>query len=116
MSQAVGKQEGWEWNTDKTSFWLKERNNYFTHRCESCKKDFNYPVPVSHCPVCSSKIEKCRARWVGRIEPPSEKEWNNSTSKQPNVNPELAAMARQELAANPVQEAGFDWQHLRDNL
>ena len=115
MGQAAGDPKGWDWGSDQKSFWLPERSHYYTHRCDTCKKSFNYPVEISACPVCDSKISS-KSVWLGRIEPPSEKEWSNSMNKIPVADPGLLQRAQEELAENPVKEEGFDWQHLRDNL
>lgn len=116
MAGKITSNDGWEWDSEKKCFWLKEKNVYYNHACETCKKNFNYPVSVEVCPVCSDKVSKCKAVWVGRVEPPSEREWDNSQNKRGEVDPTLVQRAKEDLAKNPVKEEGFDWQHLRDNI
>ena len=115
MAEGVGTSDNWGWDSEKKCFWLKENTYYVIHRCPTCKKNFNYPVTVEKCPVCSSETTSKNV-WIGRIEPPSEKEWGNSMNKIPTANPDLIKRAQEDLALNPVKEEGFDWQHLRDNL
>lgn len=103
------------WDSEKKCFWVRSKSEYFKHHCDTCAKDFNYPVQCTSCPVCSSQVSS-KSVWIGRIEPPSEKEWSNSMNKVPVANPELLKRAQEDLRENPVHEEGFDWQHLRDNL
>lgn len=116
MAGRVTTSNGWDWDPEKKCFWLEEKNHYFNHVCETCKKDFSYPVQIEVCPVCSAKVSKCRAVWVGRVEPLSEREWDNSQNKRQELDPGLVQRAKDDLAKNPVKEESFDWQHLRDNL
>lgn len=116
MASNIAENDGWGWDSEKKCFWLKEKSHYFNHVCEACRKDFNYPVTVEKCPVCSNAVSRCKAVWVGRVEPPSEKEWDNSQNKRGELDPALVQRAKEDLAQNPVKEESFDWQHLRDNL
>lgn len=116
MAESIIDNPGWTWDSEKKCFWLQEKSHYFKHSCETCKKEFNYPVSIKYCSVCSSEIAKCKAVWIGRVEPLSEKEWDNSQNKSGELDPQLVQRAKEELSVNPVQEAGFDWQHLRDNI
>lgn len=116
MAEKIETVSGWEWDSEKRCFWLQEKSHYYSHGCDTCKKDFSYPVTVEICPVCNSKVSKCKAIWVGRVEPPSEKEWDNSQNRRQELNPVLVQRAKEDLAKNPVKEESFDWQHLRDNL
>lgn len=105
----------WQWNSDKTGFWLAERNIYYNHICNSCKMDFSYPVKKDVCPVCNGAI-KCREVSLGKIEAASSKEWSSTMNKVPVVNEHMVAAAQQDIREHPMQEAGFDWQHLKDNV
>jgi len=115
MAEGAGASDNWGWDSEKKCFWLKENTYYLVHKCSTCKKSFNYPVVVEKCPVCHNDTASKNV-WIGRIEPPSEKEWGNTMNKIPTANPELIKRAQEDLALNPVKEEGFDWQHLRDNL
>lgn len=108
--------DGCGWNSDKTAFWLNERNEFFSHLCQECKCRFHYPTSVSVCPKCDAEGVKSAKRWLGKIEAASSKEWNRSSDKYGELDPHYVAAAKQDLQEHPVHEEGFDWGYLKDNL
>jgi hypothetical protein len=104
------------WNSIKTTFWINERSEYFSHFCPGCGCKFNYPVSVKACPKCDLTDLKSVGRWIGKIEAASSKEWNRSSDKRGELNPHFVEAAKQDLREHPVHEEGFDWGYLKDNL
>jgi len=115
MSKSVTNSSDWDWNSDKTCFWLKERNIYYNHLCVECSTRLSYPIRVENCPQCKLKLRSVPIS-LGKIESASSKEWGSGMNKIPVVPDHMLSAAKQDLKDNPVPEAGFDWDYLKDNL
>ncbi len=106
----------WTWSSDSTCFWLSERSNYYSHRCDSCKASFNYPKEIVTCPICNNLSLKNKQVSLGKIESATSREWSSTMNKNSEVDSHYVVAAKEDLKANPIPEATFDWGHLKDNL
>jgi len=102
----------WEWSSDKTSFWVDNKNHYFNHEClGECDNSFDYPVPLKKCLVCNGGNLNTTKKTVGRVGGVGENTPIGQHSEYHLKN------AKEDLKNNPRPEEGaIDWDELRDNL
>jgi hypothetical protein len=97
----------------ESTFSVEERGKWVTHKCTSCKLEFNFPIKLEVCIMCKSVCES-RPRGVGKLTRNPREVSNNW-----EVNPELLSQAQEDLAENPVpgsNDSFVDWGHLKENL
>jgi len=102
----------WEWSSDKTSFWVDNKNHYFTHDCKGeCDDSFDYPIPLKRCLVCGKEgmgITKKKVRRTSGL--------GQNTPIGRHMEYHLK-QASEDVKDNPRPEEGaIDWDYLRDNM
>lgn len=102
---------GVEWSSDRTGFWVEEGNSYYRHRCDNAKY-FNYPVPVSKdFKINDNMIVKIDKIYIGRVQGSESKRLADE-----QLDPYYLKLAQEDLAANPIKEEKFDWDHLKQEV
>jgi hypothetical protein len=103
-------EDSWEWVSDKSGFWVESGGFYFKHHCSN-GKFFNYPIEVKNFDINDVKIVKITKQGIGKV---LGSEAQRGVSAE--VDPYYFKLAEKDLQENPTNEAGFDWEHLKQEM
>ena len=109
----------WQWSSDKTSFWVEQKSSYYTYYMDDGLKtprQFNLPVKIDGIvfdiqknsattfPEGQIRVKGISEKNLGKIHG---SESNRTYSGE--IDPYYFNQAKQELQENPIPQASFDW-------
>jgi hypothetical protein len=99
------------WTDDNTSFWIEEKSIYVKHFCSNGSY-FNYPIKVSEIPgkidIIITRVERIRVEKIRGAE--------DRSQDNPGDFGYYSKLAKEDLKEHPVQEQGFDWDHVKNEI
>ncbi len=109
----------WEWSSDKSCFWLEEKSCYYTYYLDDgskTPKQFNLPVKIesivleiSENTVTELKPGSIGVKGIGKMTIGKIHGSEAQRTYSGEVDPFYFEQAKQELQENPIPQAGFDW-------